>query len=110
MIDGARIGRMIEHWLTTPANGYFGSSYGADLASLLLKPLSRPVGDQFIAKLKTDVPILASLSSDQLELYSRDEGFERKIIYLRIADVKINLNQVYDQMQAGGETVDANAG
>lgn len=110
MIDGARIGKMIENWLTTPVNGYFGSSYGADLASLLLRPLSRPVGDHFIAKLKQDVPILARLSSDQLELYSKDEGFERKIIYLRIADVKINLNQVYDQMQAGGETVDANAG
>lgn len=110
MIDGAQIGQMIEDWLTTPVNGYFGSSYGADLASLLLRPLSRPLGDQFIAKLKQDVPILNKLSSDQLELYSTNEGFERKIIYLRIADVKINLNQVAAQMQAGGETVDANAG
>ena len=110
MILPEHIIAMLNHWLQTPVNGYFGSSYGADLASLLLRPLSRPLGDQFIAKLKQDIPILNELSSDQLELYSSNEGFERKIIYLRIADVKINLNQVAAQMQAGGETVDANAG
>ena len=48
MILPEHIIAMLNHWLQTPANGYFGSSYGADLNSLLLRPLSTATADIFI--------------------------------------------------------------
>ena len=91
MILPEHIIAMLNHWLQTPANGYFGSSYGADLNSLLLRPLSTPTADIFIQKLKRDVPILNDLD---LGISSSDAGFERKQIYLTIGTQKlINLSQ-----------------
>lgn len=101
---------MIEDWLSTPVNGFFGSSYGADLPSLLLSHQSAPVSDAFIAKLKTDIPILAQINQDQLALYAENNGFERKRIYLQVFDVAIDLNKVNDQIQSDGGTFDVTAG
>lgn len=91
---------MIEDWLYTPVNGFFGSSYGADLPSLLLRNQSDLAADVFIEKMKTDLPILRQLDSNQLALFAENEGFERKRIYLQIFDISIDLNQVGEQLQA----------
>ena len=101
---------MIEHWLKTPVNGYYGSGYGADLASLLLRPLSEPIADSFLAKLKRDIPVLARLSADQLSIVTGDIGFEQKQIYLQLGQVAINLNNIADQQRTTGETFDVEAG
>ena len=101
---------MIEHWLKTPVNGYYGSGYGADLASLLLRPLSTPIADDFLAKLKRDIPILAELSADQLSIISQNIGFEQQQLYLRLGQVAINLNDIADQQRTTGETFDVEAG
>ncbi|GAA5003313.1 hypothetical protein GCM10023206_06880 [Acinetobacter puyangensis] len=110
MIVTSDVIAMIEHWLFTPPNGYFGSSYGADLNGLLLRPLNSTVADEFIAKMKTDIPILAGLDSSQLALYSTAEGFEKRIIVLSVGTITINLNNVQNQLLSEqGETYDANA-
>lgn len=102
---------MIEDWLYTPVNGFFGSPYGSDIASLLLRHQSDGAADQFIEKLKTDVPILRQLDSSQLALFSENEGFERKRIYLKVFDISIDLNVVSEQLQAtSGGTFDVTAG
>lgn len=101
---------MIEHWLKTPVNSYYGSGYGADLASLLLRPLSAPIADSFLEKLKRDIPILARLSANQLSIVTDDIGFEQKQIYLQLDQVAINLNKIADQQNAAGETFDVEAG
>ena len=102
---------MIEHWLESEINGYFGSDYGPDFNSILLAPLSAPVANNFIEKMKSDIPILKQLSADQLQLWSRDEGFETKVIYLQVGNqIAINLNQVRDmQLSRNGETYDVDA-
>lgn len=100
---------MLEDWLLTPVNGYFGSGYGADLASLLLRPLSAPIADEFLNKLKRDIPIFGQLSASDLSIESDDIGFETKQIYLRLNDIAINLNKVADQISATGETFDVDA-
>lgn len=110
MITAQHVIQMINHWLKTPPNGYVGSSYGADLNSLLLKALTSNVADAFIAKMKQDLPLLQTLNSEQLALYSESEGFETTRIYLRVGDININLNKVNDQrQQPNGETFDVNA-
>ena len=112
MIDRNKILAMLDHWFNSEINGYFGSPYGPDLNSLLMGPLDSPVANEFINKMKQDIPILQQLSADQLALYSQNEGFETKVIYLKIGDVAINLNQVRDSQMSQsmqGETYDADA-
>lgn len=111
MIDYPKIMAMIEHWLESEINGYFGSDYGPDFNSLFLAPLSAPVANNFIEKMKSDIPILKQLSADQLQLWSQDEGFETKVIYLHVGNqIAINLNQVRDmQLSRNGETYDVDA-
>jgi len=79
---------------------------------LLMGPLDSPVANEFINKMKQDIPILQQLSADQLALYSQNEGFETKVIYLKVGDVAINLNQIRDSQMSQsmqGETYDADA-
>ena len=110
MIDRTKIYAMLDHWFNSEINGYIGSEYGPDLNSLLLGPLDSPVANAFIAKMKNDIPILKQLSADELSLYSVNEGFEAKVIYLKVGDVAINLNQIRDSRQSlQGETFDVDA-
>ena len=110
MIDRKKIYAMLDHWFNSEINGYIGSEYGPDLNSLLLGPLDSPVANAFIAKMKNDIPILKQLSADELSLYSVNEGFETKVIYLKAGDVAINLNQIRDSRQSlQGETFDVDA-
>lgn len=111
MIDYNKIMAMIAHWLESEINGYIGSDYGPDYNSLFLSPLSRPVANSFIEKMKSDIPLLKKLSADQIQLWAEDEGFEKKIIYLRVGQqVAINLNQVREmQLARNGETFDVDA-
>ena len=78
---------------------------------MFLAPLSAPVANTFIEKMKSDIPILKQLSADQFQLWSQDEGFETKIIYLRVGQqIAINLNQVREmQLARNGETFDVDA-
>ncbi|MEY2864247.1 MAG: hypothetical protein RLY58_1954 [Pseudomonadota bacterium] len=111
MINGQDIIRMVTDWLSTPVSAYFGSDYGCDLESLLLKAQSAPVADAFIAKLKRDIPVLSSLSQDQLSLYASNEGHERKRIYLGIGVINLDLNAINDKRKtATGDTFNVDAG
>lgn len=83
---------MVGHWLDTPANGYLGSTYGADAKSMLQKPLSdTSAADAFIAKLRNDVPILGIIPEDQVGLYHRSEGVDKKNIVLRLSGTSIEV-------------------
>lgn len=112
MIVTKHIIDMINDWLGTPPNAYFGSDYGCDINSLFLKPLGSIVANNFIDKMRKDLPILNMLNNDQLSLYTQPEGFETTIIFLQIGDVAINLNDVNDQRQTQqtGETFNVLAG
>ena len=113
MISTAHIVAMIEHWLSTPPNSYLGSSYGAPLNELVLNRLSAPIGNAFIAKMKTDLPVLNQLSANELSLWSTTQGHETRIIYLKLGEVNIDLNAALTQrntLLAAGSTFDVDAG
>jgi len=61
--------------------------------------------------MRNDIPILKQLSTDQFQIWAQDEGFETKIIYLRVGQqIAINLNQVRElQLARNGETFDVDA-
>lgn len=91
IITAADVQDMVLHWLETPAESILGSGYGADIPSLLLQPLSGPVADAFLAKLRDDVPILQTLASDYVEMRVERLPPDKQIIYIDVAGSLIRL-------------------
>lgn len=78
---------MIDHWLSTPVNGYLGESYGSDPKSLLQKALHSGMANDFIRKMREDIPILQAIPSDQIDLYSVPEQPDKMRIFIMVASM-----------------------
>lgn len=76
---------MITHWLSTPANGYLGSDYGQDTKGLLQQPQSPSMADQYVSKLKQDIPLLQTLPSGAVNLYGYQTPPDKLNIMLDVA-------------------------
>jgi len=97
---------MLEHWLDTKANAYYGSAYGEGLEKRLFVPMSTEQADSFLDDLKKDIPLLASLDSDTLSIVSADIGFDKKQFYIALGDALIPLG-TKDESHLTGETYNA---
>lgn len=93
MITAEHIRQMIIHWLDTPPNGYFSQSYGADAKAMLLRELSADMADEFLSKLRTDIPIIDTLDEDQLSISIETVGFDKINVVLSIGNIDIQLNE-----------------
>nr|DAM95710.1 MAG TPA: hypothetical protein [Caudoviricetes sp.]DAN72129.1 MAG TPA: hypothetical protein [Caudoviricetes sp.]DAO06611.1 MAG TPA: hypothetical protein [Caudoviricetes sp.]DAS32336.1 MAG TPA: hypothetical protein [Caudoviricetes sp.]DAV45189.1 MAG TPA: hypothetical protein [Caudoviricetes sp.] len=83
------VGAMIRHWITTPAYGYLGSSYGCHAADLLQLPLGDgAVADALIAKLKEDIPPLKSLP---VNIYAVGNGVDQQQIIIECAGQAVDI-------------------
>lgn len=102
------ITEILDHWQNTPANAYRGSSYGEDHNRLLLQTMSTDIADDFLDKLKADIPLLANLGRDTLSILSEDIGNDKKQIYLSVGPVLLPLATA-DSSNYQGETFNANA-
>ena len=74
----------IRHWLKTPQNHYLGSNYGIDLYQYLHKPMTTPMVDEIIAKMRADIPVLNAVSEEHLNIYAKNSGFDSKVIYIEV--------------------------
>ncbi|MCC3344516.1 hypothetical protein [Psychrobacter sanguinis] len=92
MITAEHIKNMVKHWLDTPPNGYFSKGYGADAKAMLLRELSADTADDFIEKLRRDIPLIGRLSEDQLSISVETVGFDRLNVVLSIGEIDIQLN------------------
>lgn len=93
MIDSTDIKAMVLHWLSTPPNGYFGQSYGADVRAMLLRELSADNADALLKKLRLDIPILNGLNENQLSVSTTTTGFDKINVYLNIGSIDIELGE-----------------
>lgn len=93
MIDAAKIKAMVNHWLSTPPNGYFGQSYGADVRNMLLRELSSDNADNLLKKLRQDIPLIAQLDDSQLSINTETRGFDKLYVYLFIGNIAIDLGE-----------------
>ncbi|WP_019518750.1 hypothetical protein [Faucicola boevrei] len=91
MITTDKIVAMIHHWLATPANGYFAQSYGNDIKKHLLVNLSAFTADEFIRKMKQDIPVLQQLNSDQLSIVSQTVDFESVKVFIKLGHILIDV-------------------
>lgn len=88
------IAGMVRHWLETPVNGYLGSSYGNDLKALLQQPMNSGLGDEFLQKLITDVPVLASLPAGSLNLYLEPISKDRQRLIIDLAGTQVSVDSL----------------
>ncbi len=111
MITAEHIINMINHWLSTPPNGYFAQSYGADVKAMLLKNPSSENADKFLDKLRADIPLLADFDSSQLSIESKMIDFEKEKIYLFVGNMPIFLGDTQDKLnnQIGQDYYDSRA-
>lgn len=83
-ITGQDIQDMVSHFLNTPVNGYLGSGYGQDLPSILQTPQSAGLGDEFVSKMREDVPILGLLPAGAVNVYAADQGYDKLNIVVEV--------------------------
>jgi len=83
---------MIRHWLSTPPNGYLGSGYGSDPLSLLQIAMATNEGDVFLAKMRTDLPLLSALPAGAVNLYFEDTGIDSKNLIIEVAGAAITVD------------------
>lgn len=76
---------MVSHWLATQPNSYLGSGYGAGVRDLLQSPLNGPGADALIAKLRTDIAIMAQLPADALNVYAAPDGPDKLRLFFEVS-------------------------
>jgi len=93
-ITGKDIQAMVTHWLQTPAEGYLGSSYGQSAKNLLQNPQNSGNAESFIKKLKSDIPLLASLPDSSISLYGVNNSVDKLDIILQIANIEFDVSRL----------------
>lgn len=86
--------RMIAHWAATRPNTYLGSTYGAPTEELLQKPLSSPIADAYLAKMREDLPVLDALPPGVVNIHASSSGVDRKQIYIEINGSYVSLSDL----------------
>lgn len=99
---------ILNHWNSTKANAYRGSSYGENHNRILFQSMSMDQADWILAKLKQDIPLFASLDSDTLQILSEDLGNDVKRIHIAVGSVEIPIATT-NSSNYMGDTFSANA-
>ena len=84
-VTGKEIQLMVGHWLQVPEGGYLGSRYGNNTKSLLQLPQNEGSADEYLDKLKEDVPILQALPDGTVNLYGIHTRPDRLDIAIEVA-------------------------
>ena len=90
-LSGREVVGMTNHWIETPMNGYLGSSYGQNIKSYLQQPQTDVVANNFIQKLRHDVPILEILPSNAVSLFAVPSGIDRSEVFLNVSGQNYNI-------------------
>ncbi len=92
-ISARDVQEMARHWLSTPVNGYLGSDYGQDGKSMLQKPLeNNEYAEEFLAKLRRDVPVFSALPPEMTRLEYEDHYPDKREIFLRVIGQTFQIN------------------
>lgn len=93
-LTGLDVQEMARHWLHTPVCGYLGSDYGQDGKSMLQRPLSDTrFADEFIAKLRRDVPVFNMLPSNAAEVSYKDTYPDKRAIVLKVIEQEFEITK-----------------
>lgn len=76
---------MVTHWLGCRPNGYLGSDYGSPLDDLLQTPMHGPAADRLIAKLRSDIAVMAQLPEEALSISYLEEPPDKLKLFVEVA-------------------------
>ena len=80
----ADIEAQIQHWLSTEVDGYLGSTYGSSILELLQNPFGAGLADAFLAKLRTDIPLLTMLPANAVDLSVVNTGPDKQTLFISV--------------------------
>lgn len=80
---------MVSHWVGTPVAAYLGSNYGSDFKALLQSPFGAGLADGLLKKCRRDLPVLAQLPADAVNLLARQVGADGLQVVLQIGAVDV---------------------
>lgn len=86
-----QIKAMIEHWLSTPPNGYRGVNYARNPAELLLGPLSEDGANTLLRWMLEDIPILKNIK-EGVNIVSTTEGRDKRRYFIQVGQFSIPVN------------------
>jgi hypothetical protein len=75
---------MIDHWLSTEPAGYLGSDYGSQIQELLQKALAGGVANDFLAKMRTDIPLLGAMPANTLDIFFQDTMPDKRNLFISV--------------------------
>jgi hypothetical protein len=82
-IPAAEPVEMLKHWLSSPAGGYLGQSYGNEVQALIHDPLRAGGADLQIRKMREDIPLLNSI---EVNIYAADiNGVDQQALVFDVA-------------------------
>lgn len=88
----ADIEAQIQHWLSTEVDGYLGSTYGSPIIELLQNPFGAGLADAFLAKMRSDIPLLTMLPANAVDLSYVDTGPDKRQIFISVLGRAIRIN------------------
>lgn len=80
---------MIDHWLTTPVSGILGSDYGSNLYEYLHRPLGEMRLEEWLDKMRRDIPILTALPDEAVQVYFDTDGLQLSRVVVRVMNVEL---------------------
>ncbi len=83
-INGEDIQDMVRHHVGCPPNGYLGSPYGTDVKSMIQTPMASGNADAFVAKMKSDLPVIG-LSGADTNIYLTDDAPDKKHLIIDVS-------------------------
>jgi hypothetical protein len=86
--------QMVGHQLRTPLNGYLGSNYGNDTKALLQRPQADGSADDYLAKLRSDVPVLQALPAGSTNLYGIHRAPDKLDLFIEVAGTTFAVPEV----------------
>lgn len=91
-VNGEEVQGMVGHWLGSPVNGYLGSGYGSDPLALIQKPMSAGLGDAFVQKMETDVPVIGALQGGAVNVYFENRNNSSKNLIVNVMDRLVRID------------------
>lgn len=88
----ADIEAQIRHWLSTQVDGYLGSTYGSPILELLQNPFASGLADAFLAKMRTDIPLLTLLPANAVDLSYVDTAPDKRLLLISVLGRTIKVN------------------
>lgn len=80
---------MVDHWLRVPVGGILGSDYGSNLYDYLHRPLAEMRLEEWVDKMRFDLPILTMLPDEAVQVAYDTDGVQLASVSVRVVNIEL---------------------